>query len=77
MNSIVLCNTGADSLTQINMDNYNLMKIHFNISESPVGPHGIKSYNKKIITANNYSDSISIFEGNKLKKCENLYFGKI
>ncbi|MCE9656307.1 YncE family protein [Clostridium celatum] len=75
MNSIVLCNTGADSLTQINMDNYNLMKIHFNISESPVGPHGIKSYNKKIITANNYSDSISIFEGNKLTEKKNIKIG--
>lgn len=75
MNSIVLCNTGADSLTQINLDNYNLRKIHFDISERPVGPHGIKSYNQKIITANNYSDSISIFEGSKLTEKRNIKIG--
>lgn len=71
MSSIILCNTGADSLSKIDLSSTKVDRISFNLSESPIGPHGIRAYQEKIFTANNYSDSISIFAGEKLveEKC--------
>ena len=40
------------------------MKILYDLSNSQVGPHGIRSYENVILTANNYNDTVSIF--NKL-----------
>ena len=42
MSSIVLCNTGADSLSKIDLDTFEVKKILFKFSEKPVGPHGIR-----------------------------------
>ena len=44
LNSIILCNTGADSLSFITLDTLEVKKILFALSETPVGPHGIRKY---------------------------------
>lgn len=75
MSSIVLCNTGADSLSLIKLDTLEVKKILFDLSETPVGPHGIRKYKNEIITANNYSDSISIFSCDPLIESKNIKIG--
>lgn len=75
MSSIVLCNTGADSLSKIDLETFDVKKILFTLVEKPIGPHGIRSYDGKIITANNYSDSISIFSGDTLEEESNIKIG--
>ena len=75
MSSIVLCNTGADSLSKIDLDTFQVKKILFKLSEKPVGPHGIRKYDDEIITANNYSDSISIFSGDNFEEVRNIKIG--
>lgn len=75
MSSIVLCNTGADSLSKIDLDTFNVEKILFKFSEIPVGPHGIRKYGNEIITANNYSDSISIFSSINFEEIRNIKIG--
>lgn len=75
MSSIVLCNTGADSLSKIDLDTFDVKKILFKLSEIPVGPHGIRRYDNEIITANNYSDSISIFSGATFEEIKNIKIG--
>ena len=75
MSFIVLCNTGADSLSKIDLDTFEVKKILFKYSERPVGPHGIRKYNNEIITANNYSDSISIFSGETFEEISNIKIG--
>ena len=75
MSSIVLCNTGADSLSKIDLDTFDVKKILFKLSEIPVGPHGIRRYDNEIITANNYSDSISIFSGVTFEEIKNIKIG--
>lgn len=75
MSSIVLCNTGADSLSKINLDTFEVQKILFKLSDSPVGPHGIRIYDDKILTANNYSDSISIFSCDSFEEVKNIKIG--
>ncbi|WP_370829982.1 YncE family protein [Clostridium sp.] len=75
MSSIVLCNTGADSLSKIDLDTFEVKKILFKFSERPVGPHGIRKYGNEIITANSYSDSISIFSGLNFEEIKNIKIG--
>ncbi|MDU4882185.1 YncE family protein [uncultured Clostridium sp.] len=75
MSSIVLCNTGADSLSKIDLDTFEVKKILFKLSERPVGPHGIRKYGNEIITANSYSDSISIFSGLNFEEIKNIKIG--
>lgn len=75
MSSIVLCNTGADSLSKIDLDTFDVEKILFKFSERPVGPHSIRKYGNEIITANNYSDSISIFSSANFEEIRNIKIG--
>lgn len=75
MNSIIICNTGADSLSRITLDNLALEKITFNLGEKPIGPHGIKTYDDGFITTNSYSDSISFFDKNTFKEKKNAKIG--
>lgn len=75
MNSIVVCNTGADSLSRIILNDLSLEKVTFNLGERPVGPHGIKIYEDGFITTNNYSDSISFFDKNTLEEKKNVKIG--
>ena len=75
MSSIVLCNTGADSLSKIDLDTFEVKKILFKFSERPVGPHGIRKYDNEIITANSYSDSISIFSMLTFEEIRNIKIG--
>lgn len=75
MNSIIICNTGADSLSRITLDNLALEKITFNLGEKSIGPHGIKTYDDGFITTNSYSDSISFFDKNTFKEKKNAKIG--
>lgn len=75
MNSIIVCNTGSDSLSRIILSNLTLEKITFNLGEKPVGPHGIKSYKDGFITTNSYSNSVSFFDKNTFKEEKNAKVG--
>lgn len=75
MSSIILCNTGSDSLSQISTDDYNVKRITFKLCDKPIGPHGIKVYGDKIITANTYNDSISFFNVKTLVEEKNFKVG--
>ena len=75
MKSIIVCNTGADSLSRVILNNLTLEKITFNLGEKPVGPHGITTYEEGFITTNSYSDSISFFDKNTFKEKKNAKIG--
>ena len=75
LNSIILCNTGADLLSIINLKSLEIKKILFSLSETPVGPHSIRVYEDKIISANNYNDSISIFLKSSMQEIKNISVG--
>lgn len=85
MSYIILCSTGSDMLCRIDTESLELKRYILSGSEKSFGPHEIKTYKDKIITANNYNGTISIvdktvfeyntsdeyFEG----KCRNIYVG--
>ena len=75
MNFIIVCNTGADSLSKVNLRDLTLEKITFNLGEKPIGPHGIKAYDDGFITTNSYNDSISFFDKNTFKEKKNAKIG--
>lgn len=75
MSSIILCNTGSDSLSKISINNFSVERVTFKLCDKPIGPHGIKVYGNKIITANTYNDSISIFDTEKLVEEKNFKVG--
>lgn len=75
MSSIVLCNTGSDSLSKINSQDLKIENLYLSIGEKPFGPHGLSLYKDKILVANNYNNSISIIDLNEFKEEKNLYIG--
>ncbi len=59
MESLCVCNTSEDSISIIDLINFKeKSRISLKAIER-VGPHGICKYNSEIITANNFSNSIS------------------
>lgn len=68
MSLLFVCDTSSDCISRINLDVFEEnCRIDLRGSENVrIGPHGICKYRNKIITANSYSNSISIInlEGN-------------
>lgn len=75
MSSIILCNTGADSLSKIDLDTFKVQKITFKLSERGVGPHSIRKYDNTIITANSYNNTISIFSTDTFEEIRRIDIG--
>lgn len=76
MRELYVCNTSSDCISEVNLDSF---KEERKISlkkqgTSKIGPHGIYVYNKKLLVANNYSNSISIIDINSLYE-ENYFIG--
>lgn len=80
MNSVIICNTGSDSLSKIplvkslNAD-MACEEILLTKGERPLGPNGIYIKNNIAYIANNYSNSISILNMDTLNARETIYIG--
>ena len=73
MSYIVLCNTGSDMLSRIDMESLDVQNYILSHNEGSVGPHEITLYKECILTANNYDNTISVikksqFEGLNMDK---------
>ena len=75
MQSICVCNTAGDSLSEINLSDYSLKKYSLDLGEKPVGPHSLVCYDDRLIIGNSYNNSISIFSLKEKKEKENIYIG--
>lgn len=66
MKYLYLCNTSEDSIYKIDLDMFkvidklNLSDLHFSFTKS--GPHGLCNYGDKLISANIFSNNISIID---------------
>lgn len=76
MDYLFVCNTGSDSLSQINLNNFkeerSIKVAQFN---ERYGPHGLCRWKNNIITANSYNSSISIIDLIAGKVIEEYYIG--
>lgn len=75
MNSILVCNTGSDSISKVNISDLTVENLPLDFGEKPIGPHGIYISDKKIYTANNYSNSVSIINAVTFKEEDSIYIG--
>ena len=64
MSYIYVCNTSSDCISKVNVEEFREeSKITLNTGLSDrIGPHGICEYHDKIITANSYSNNISVID---------------
>lgn len=77
MGYLYVCNTSSDCLSKVNIDTLKEeKKICLSIDKPDrVGPHGICKYCNTLITANNYSNSISKIDTINDTEVENYYIG--
>ncbi len=74
--SIIVCNAGSDLLSKIDLKTKIVSNIEYSLCEKPIGPHSIKKVGDKIITANSYNDSVSIYEEKYFKELYNIKVGR-
>ncbi|MDR5586752.1 MULTISPECIES: YncE family protein [Clostridium] len=73
--SIIICNTGSNTLSKIDVENLGIETLNLSLEGKEIGPHGLSLYDKKIVVANNYSNTISLIDADKFKEEENIYIG--
>ena len=76
MKNIFISNTSRSSIEVIDLETFCIVtSIKLNDDGINIGPHNLCLYNDKIITANNYSNGITIIDKKTLCKIEDLYIG--
>lgn len=75
MNSLLVCNTGSDSISKINIKDFYVENLLLKIGEKPIGPQGLCINNNTIYITNNYNNSISIVDKETLNEEGNFYIG--
>lgn len=75
MNSLLVCNTGSDSISKINIKDFTVENLLLKIGEKPIGPQGTYLNDRIMYVANNYNNSISVIENETLIELENIYIG--
>lgn len=74
---LYVCNTSSDYISKIDITQFKEEhKIELNKNkEDKVGPHDICIYNDKLLSANSYSNSLSIIDINSNKEITNFFIG--
>ena len=75
MNSLLVSNTGSDSISKISIKDFSVENLLLKIGEKPIGPQGMYLNDGLIYTANNYSNSISLINEKTLMEEYNFYVG--
>lgn len=76
MKYLFVCNTGSDTLSQINLNNFKEEQcIRIARNNERYGPHGLCRWKENIITANSYNSSLSIIDFVAGEVVEEYYIG--
>lgn len=75
MKYIVVCNTGSDSLSRINLDFTNSKEFEISFNGEKLGPSGMCIDSSNIYTANNYNNTVSIINRENFKEENRIYVG--
>ncbi|AOR23996.1 YncE family protein [Clostridium taeniosporum] len=73
--SIIICNTGSSTLSKVDVENLEIKTLNLSLDEKESGPHGLSLYDKKVLVANNYSNTISLIDPGTFKEEGNIYIG--
>ena len=76
MRKLYVCNTSSDCISKVNLDLFvEEEKIYLDRENlKRIGPHGIYVYENKVLTANNYDNSISLIDINS-SETESYFIG--
>jgi len=74
---LYICNTSCDSLSIVDIESFQMTGYIalFRDTKEKVGPHGLCRYKNYILTANNYSNSLSIVEPYIGRELESYFIG--
>lgn len=74
---LYVCNTSSDYISKVNLESLSEEnKIFLGLKDScKIGPHDICTYEDKLLTANNYSNTLSIISVGEEKEVENYFIG--
>lgn len=75
MNCVVVCNSGSDSLSKVNIKNMEVKTLKLSTQGNLYGPHELTKYKGKILTANNYNNSISVIDVRNFNEEKSIYIG--
>lgn len=76
MSLICICNCGSDDISVVELENLReIYKINMKVGYERIGPHGICKYKDKLLTANNYSNTLSLINLKERKVCKNYFIG--
>lgn len=75
MKYIVVCNTGSDSLSKINLDFTKSEEFKINFNGEKLGPSGMCMDSSNIYTANIYNNTVSIINRENFKEENRIYVG--
>lgn len=77
MDRLYVCNTSSDNISVVDIGEFKEeKKISLKLSNvDRVGPHGITAYDNKLIIANNYSNTISIVDGEEGREIASYFVG--
>ena len=75
LEGLCVCNIASNSLSFIDISNYNTFSCPIVLGECPSGPHEICLWKEFIVTANSYSNSISFVSIKDKKEIKNIYVG--
>lgn len=77
MDYLYVCNTSSDNISVVDLSSFKEeCKISLGVSNMDrVGPHGICVYKDKLLTANSYSNTISIVDMDKREEISNYFVG--
>lgn len=77
MGRLFVCNTSSDNISVVDLSEFKEEnKISLKLSNMDrVGPHGICTYNNKLLISNNYSNTISIVDIDEGREIESHFIG--
>lgn len=76
VNSICVCNSGSDDVSVIDLNNLReCSRINLRIQMDRIGPHGVCRYKDNIITANTFSNTISIINFERREIYKSFFIG--
>ncbi|KEI06602.1 hypothetical protein Z957_12100 [Clostridium sp. K25] len=77
MSKLYVCNTHSDNISVVDIEEFKEdRKIHFESSTfEKVGPHSICKYKDKLLVANIYSNTISIFDKKQERELDSYFIG--
>lgn len=75
MEKLLVCNTGSDKISIINLSKNKIDECPLYLEKEKSGPYNMDFANNTLYIANNYSNSISIFDLNSKKEVKSIYVG--